>query len=322
MKRSILLFLFLLGYFGVAQTNLNNYKYIIVPKQFADFKKENQYQTSTLIKHLFVQKGFEAVYEDEMPPELYSDRCLGLLIDIDDKSSMFATKVSILLKDCTSQVVFTTLQGKSRLKEFTASYNEALRGAFRTIDQLDYTYDGPAKKDKEPLTISFKNDVKQLPEKQEVKTTSAKNQDMVVQQQATEEQQSYKDLRPVASEMSKKIEQDEGTLQQVVTTETQVYKSKEPQTSQMTKAETDSGEMASEKKTSLDIWYAQELPNGYQLVDSTPRIRMRLFESSVQGVYHAKSEDKEGIVFTKDGKWFFEHYEGPDVIVQELNVKF
>jgi hypothetical protein len=295
----------------MAQTDLNDYKYIIVPKKFDSFKRENQYQTSTFIKHLFTKNGFEAVYEDELPTELYEDRCLGLLAELQDGSSMFTTKVTLVLKDCRSQEVFTTIQGKSRLKEYIASYNEAIRGAFTSLENVDYQYSGASTK-REPITVSFKNDVKKLNE----------SQDSMVQQKATLEEQSYKDLRPVESDITKKVESEQETIQQVATTEEQSYENRQPVSSNISKAGMNSTKKVSDVEGAMGIWYAQELPNGYQLVDSTPKIRMKLLESSVQGVYHAKMDSKDGMVYTKNGKWFFEYYEGGNLITKELNIKF
>ncbi|WP_425235942.1 hypothetical protein [Ulvibacterium sp.] len=321
MKRLLLTLLLISSYISMAQTDLNDYKYIIVPKKFDSFKRENQYQTSTFIKHLFAKNGFEPVYEDEMPVELYEDRCLGLLVGLQDDSSMFTTKVALVLKDCRSEEVFTTIQGKSRLKEFVASYNEALRGAFVSLENMDYRYNGASTKS-EPVTVSFKNDVKKLEGNTETSLGLSTRQDPTVQEKATLEEQSYKDLRPVESDIIKKVESEQETIQQVATSEEQSYENRQPVSSNISKADMNSAKRTSDINEAKDIWYAQELPNGYQLVDSTPKIRMKLFESSVQGVYHAKMENKNGMVYTEDGKWFFEYYKGGNRITDELNVKF
>lgn len=309
MKRLLLTLLLISGYLGMAQTDLNDYKYIIVPKKFDSFKRENQYQTSTLIKHLFAKNAFEPVYEDEMPMELQKDRCLGLLVGLQDDSSMFTTKVTLTLKDCRSQEVFRTIEGKSRLKQYVASYNEAIRGAFVSLENLDYRYNGASTKTG-PITVSFRNDVKNLNQ----------GQDPMIQQKATLEEQSYKDVSPVESDITKKVESGQEIVQQVATQEVQIYEDSRPVPSNLSEVDMDSAKKASDLQK--DIWYAQELPNGYQLVDSTPKIRMKLFESSVQGVYHAKTDDKNGMVYTKNGAWFFEYYEGENLIAEELNVKF
>ena len=42
-----------------AQENVNNYKYIIVPKKFDFLKEENQYRVNTFTKFLFEKQGFK-----------------------------------------------------------------------------------------------------------------------------------------------------------------------------------------------------------------------------------------------------------------------
>ena len=101
---------------GYSQQNLNAYKYVIVPKKFDAFKKENQYKTSTLIKFLFTKNGFNAVYDDALPEELENNRCLGVLVSVIDESSMFTTKTALELKDCSSKKVYDFWIGSSKEK--------------------------------------------------------------------------------------------------------------------------------------------------------------------------------------------------------------
>ena len=39
-------------------------------------------------------------------------------------------------------------------------------------------------------------------------------------------------------------------------------------------------------------------------------------------VFIAKAGDQDGMVFKKDGKWFFEYTSDGQVIVEELQIKF
>lgn len=70
------------------------------------------------------------------------------------------------------------------------------------------------------------------------------------------------------------------------------------------------------------VLYAQAIPNGYQLVDSAPKIQMRLLTTSVQGIYLVERGDIQGILFNKDGHWIFEYYEGDGLRAEELAIKF
>lgn len=270
------------GFVGSVNAQLNNYKYVIVPKKFNEFKKENQYQTSTLVKYLFEQKGFNALYGDELPDELNSNRCLGLWVDLIDGSSMFTTKTKLVLKDCAEKEVFATKDGKSKNKEFKAAYSDAIRDAFDSFNTVNYVYDGKGNSQKSvPITVNFKNDVKKLEEKKAVVASENKESAAVIEQEASTTRQTYKSVKPVQSDI-KKATTIAGTL------------------------------------------YAQELPegNGYQLVDSTPKILMKVYKTSMPDYYLGKRNGTDGVLLKKDGKWVFEYYEGGVLKADELDIKF
>jgi len=286
MKNLFVIVFALTVFCGYSQGNLNEYKYIIVPKKFDAFKNENQYKTSTLVKYLFTQNGFNALYDDALPEDLNSDRCLGLIVSVKDESSMFNTKASLVLKDCSSQEVLSTLTGNSKVKEYEGAFREAITEAFETIRAMDYKY-VPKEQNNEPLTISFKNDVKDMEKKREPKN---------------------------------KV--DVAVVQQVATPEEQVYKSNEPVASKIEKAEQPAKEMMVEVKNDSNILYAQEIPDGFQLVDNTPKIRLKLFRTSIPDVYIVKHAKDNGVVYKKDGKWYIEYYFGDALKIEELNIKF
>ncbi|MFS4493615.1 hypothetical protein [Maribacter sp. 2308TA10-17] len=300
-----------------AQSNLNEYKYVIIPKRFEGFKKENQHQTSTLIKHLFAKKGFITVYDDYPPDDLNSNRCLGLFVDLINNSSMFTTKTALTLKDCNNQEIFTSQEGKSKKKDYKAAYAEAITKAFDSFASLDYSYES---KDKvtaeEPVVLNFENDVKTVedaPKKDE-------NEDSMVKQIATREVQYYEDRRPVESNFKKApVKEGEKMEKQNATLEEQSFESMEPIETDFKKRDTD---VSSRAKISKGILYAQAVNNGYQLVDSTPKIQLKIFKSSMPNVYIAKGDNKDGVVYTSDGKWFFEYSEGEQIIKEELDIKF
>jgi len=322
MKNTIAFLFLLMSTIGMAQEQLNDYKYIIVPKKFDGFKKENQHQTSTLVKYLFSEKGFLTAYEDDLPNELNNNRCLGLSVNLIDDSSMFTTKAGLALEDCQGREVFATKQGKSKEKEFKASFGEAIREAFASIDTFNYSYNGKAE-NSDPVTVSFGNDVKTMNKEEEQKSITAKNRNAMVEQEATLENQSYKDNRPKPSDF-KKGEEKKKMVEQVATQEQQSYKDDTPKTSNFKKSEPVASKMPIVSKTQPinSVLYAQELPNGYQLVDSSPKIRLRIYESSLPNHYLAEGENTNGMVFEKDGKWFFEYYSGENLISEELDIKF
>lgn len=277
---------------GNVYAQLNDYKYIIVPKKFEAFKKENQYQTTTLIKYLFVQQGFNTTYDDSLPDDLNNNRCLGLTTHLEDESSLFRTKVALVLKDCQAREIFRTQEGSSKEKDFREAYSEAIRQAFQSIEMITYAY-SPEAPATEPVTVSFKNDVKQPPEKKPEQSVemASKKEVTVISQEATPERQSYKNLEPKPSDIKK-----EETIVNVM-----------PEAKGI---------------ETPDIWYAQAIPNGFQLVDSSPKVVLKLFRSSIANTYLAENETSHGLVYQKNGEWWYEYYSGGQLIAEQLNIKF
>jgi len=147
---------------------LNDYKYIVVPAKFQSFKNENQFRTSTLVKYLFSNEGFNAVYSNNLPDDLKENPCLGLDVELVDESNLFATKTRLSLIDCNGVLVMMSQDGRTKTKEFEQAYREAISESFGSFRGLNYAYKPNDKKAKEKdgaVTVSFKNDVKSLNEK-------------------------------------------------------------------------------------------------------------------------------------------------------------
>ncbi len=281
MKSKVLyILLFAMGLTGAVNAQLNNYKYIVVPKKFDAFKSENQYQTSTLVKYYFTENGFNVVYDDALPLELANNRCLGLTTDLIDDSSMFTTKLSIALKDCNNVEVFRTVEGRSKIKEYIESYKEAIQNAFVSLGGINYEYEPKNDEVKEtaPVTISFKDDVKSV--KEEPK-------EHIVEQKATEEEQIYKAVEPKRTTIVKAADSE-----------------------------------ASVMPIPTDLLYAQPIDNGYQLVDSTPKVVLKLEATSMENVFMTDFQGNNAVVFEKDGKWLLEYSENGKKVQKELNIKF
>ena len=326
----------------------SDYKYIIVPKKFDVFRKQNMHLTSTNIKYLLTQRGFNAVYDDALPEDLFQDRCLGLIVNLEDDSSFFSTKTTVVFKDCRSVEIFRTIEGNSKLKEYKPAYRQALDRAFVSLDGIDPTYivKGTEKETSksEPLTLNFKNDVKSLEEKPK---------EVILEQEATPENQTYKAIKPKSapsesgSTASSAVDKSEEViLEQKATPEEQTYKSVKPKSAPLESASTtksgmeESKEVILEQKatpdeqvyksiqpkpakgTQLDVLYAQPIQNGFQLVDSSPKIRYKVVETSVKDFYLVSEGEKSGLIFQKEGKWRLEYVENGVMKIEELNIKF
>jgi hypothetical protein len=265
MKKVILLLFFsMIAVAGNAQ--LDRYKYVVVPTQFDGFKNVNQFRTSTLIKHLFTQNGFTAVYDDKITPELASKPCQGLRADMVDTSSLLSTKVKLVLKDCYGQVVFETIEGKSKQKDFELAYREAITEAFVVIQALGYSYT-PGD------SVATSKEV-------------ASDEKSPIGEEST--------ALTETAEIAPAVAATAGVTPEVIT-ETQA----------------------------AERWYAQPTDNGYQLVDSEPRVRMNLLETSQKDTFIAMVEGAPmGMVYKKDGDWWHEFYEDGKAILRKLDLTF
>jgi len=85
---------------GFSQSNLNDYKYIIVPKKYDFLKTDDQYQLNSLSKFLFEKYGFVPLFDDEpLPDDLINNGCLALYANVDKESGVLKTKLFIELNN-------------------------------------------------------------------------------------------------------------------------------------------------------------------------------------------------------------------------------
>jgi hypothetical protein len=68
--------------------------------------------------------------------------------------------------------------------------------------------------------------------------------------------------------------------------------------------------------------YAQATSNGYQLIDTTPKKVLTLLKTSMQDYFIAEDDTSKGVVFRKNGEWFFEYYKDNQLISRKLQIKF
>jgi hypothetical protein len=108
------------------------------------------------------------------------------------------------------------------------------------------------------------------------------------------------------------------------------YKYKEGNNSKMVSQEVTT---ATSQNTSIDtikkesnqtqeLYFAQPIANGYQIVDMEPKIIMKLFNTSEKNVFIAQKENKTGLVIYINGQWFFEYYDGDKLVSESWNLRF
>ena len=253
MKKYLLSFLLLTGV-AVFSQNVNDYKYIIVPEKFAFLKQNNQYNLNGLTKMIFEKQGYEVYYEhDVFPQELAENRCKALFADMVEANTAFWTKITIELKDCKNQTVFTSDQGTSREKNIPVAYVQAFRVVGKSIEKLK---SNPKEVVKEP--------VKEL----------------------------------IAEPSVAEIKKEDKTE---IKTEVVVNSNHPVISSQL---------------------FAQPIPNGFQLVDSTPKVVLKLLKTSANNFYIGQKDIAQGVVFNKNNQWYFEYYQNGKLVSEKLEIKF
>lgn len=269
MKRYVLVLFLFLYFSGYSQKNtINNYKYVVVPEKFNFLKENDQYSLNSLTKVFLQDKGF-TVYLDnaELPNEVANNKCRALSADVLEKSGMFTTGLTLVLKDCQGNIVFKSKEGKSREKDYKTAYYMALKDAFTSFDQVSYAYNGST------------NEPAQL-----VVTTTASTEP--VKQITT----------PAAST--------------------------EPVKSTIAAAATSAKPTEAVTNQPAGTLYAQTIANGYQLIDTTPKIVLTLLKTSAENYFIANNATANGIVLKRNESWFFEYYKDGKLISEKLLVKF
>lgn len=72
-----------------------------------------------------------------------------------------------------------------------------------------------------------------------------------------------------------------------------------------------------------NLLYAQPTESGYQLIDKTPKVVMKLFKTSQPNVYIASKDNVQGsLILKQDGQWYFESYQNDKLVSEKIVVKF
>jgi hypothetical protein len=254
MKKQFLVLLVLVINYSYSQS-VNDYKAVIVPLKFDFLKTENQYRLNTLTKFNLKKAGFEAFYANETIPNDYSDRCSLLYIDVLRENGFLISKLFLTLKDCYGKIIYQSVVGKSKEKEYQVAYSEALNEAFNSVYSLKYKYNGSTITKVQPAT--------QL----EV-------------------------AKPAAETIA-------------------VFKTVESEPVVVNTVLADS-----------NLLYAQPTATGFQLIDSTPKVIMKLFKTSQPNSFIAIKDTVQGSLILKDNQWYFEYYQNDKLISEKVAVKF
>ncbi|KUJ63665.1 hypothetical protein AR687_00315 [Flavobacteriaceae bacterium CRH] len=71
-----------------------------------------------------------------------------------------------------------------------------------------------------------------------------------------------------------------------------------------------------------NLLFAQPTENGYQLIDKTPKVVMKLLKTSRPDSFIAIKDGIQGSLNAKDNQWFFEYYQNDKLVSEKVSVKF
>ena len=266
-----------------AQQNINDYKYVIVEKQFHFQSEPNQYDLNELTRFLFKKHGFEAILESDIyPDDLKSNFCLALQSEIVAKGFL-KTTVTISLKDCNNNVIFQA-EGSTKEKDFSKLYSYAIRDAFEKFNKLKYSY---------------------MPKEEIVNNPKTANVDQSLKKNSDEVEK----LKAEIEELKKDKEEKATKLEDRTTKELkkipEPIKVVEPKPSKANEA----------------YFKAQATHNGYNLVNSvTNKVVYTLTKTGLDNVFILNGDN--GIMYKKDGKWMIEYVKESTTVVEMLDIVF
>lgn len=78
----------------------------------------------------------------------------------------------------------------------------------------------------------------------------------------------------------------------------------------------------SQLDSSANLLYAQPMNNGFQLVDSTPKVVLKVYKTSNPSFFIAVRGSVQGVLVGKENGWSFEYYENDKLISEKVDVKF
>jgi len=74
--------------------------------------------------------------------------------------------------------------------------------------------------------------------------------------------------------------------------------------------------------TDPNLLYAQPTENGFQLIDKTPKVVMKLLKTSRPDSFIAIKDGVQGSLNAKDNQWYFEYYQNDKLVSEKVSVKF
>lgn len=80
-----------------------------------------------------------------------------------------------------------------------------------------------------------------------------------------------------------------------------------------------------EKTTAINLssteekLFAQPIDNGFQLIDKTPKVVIKIFKTTKDNFYIAIKDNNTGVLFLENQQWFFEYYQENRLVSEKIN---
>lgn len=85
----------------------------------------------------------------------------------------------------------------------------------------------------------------------------------------------------------------------------------------------DSKIISTEKfEETISVLFAQPITNGFQLVDNSPKVIMKIYKTSGLNCFIAVKGEVQGVLIVKEKQWFFEYYKNQVFFSERVEVKF
>lgn len=78
----------------------------------------------------------------------------------------------------------------------------------------------------------------------------------------------------------------------------------------------------SDNKSNVVGLFAQPIENGYQIIDITPKVIMKIYSTSIPSCFIAYKDTIQGVLVNKNNQWFFEYYFNSKVLSEKMDIKF
>lgn len=339
-------FLVLFSFFSLCSfaQSINNYEYVAISKKYDFQRNPDEYQLNSLLKCQLKEYGFHVLYNTDLPLVDENDRCLILNANVISKSNIFLFKFIIEFTDCNNSIILQTQIGGSKEKDLYDAFTEALDGALKTPELVKYKFDGVHKKilldgtdsmegvdsekskTEESKIETTKEEKSWMEEATPVKVTPKKS--VALQNNSVKKKNSTVKSKVVAKSKVNKavvqtknipIKRAQNTLAKV---EDKTINEKDKIKENTAVPENAVPEVVKEIPFSEMVLYAQAIEKGFQLVDTTPKVILKIYNTLQPGYYDANIDRKFGAVFIKNNQWVFEYFMEGKLITEPLTIKF